>query len=313
MKRLLLLMLVICLSIIACRGQSAVTKLAKDYDKNNPLMFWYNLGKDHPQIKAMKQAIDARKPAMIMTAQEIGGFSIRNEARYAANQSERYQNVINNLYEITQIRNVYKGVEFFIVNKNENNACMFPDGTCIIYSGLIENTPIHEEIIAVVAHEIAHFVLRHTINDYWRTAKAVRRNQAWASVGTGLAVGAYAYSQMNAAQYGVAHSNQAQQQIYNNIVNNGIMIREEIGLRTDVYTRLRYMRETEEEADETAFWFFDFIWIDPIHFINLLKRWDSETPEYLRQSKKDKKYSNHPDIPTRIQKLERLRKKYHKE
>lgn len=311
MKRILLLVLVICASAIIY-GQGAVTKLAKDYDKNNPQMFWYNLGKDHPQIKAMKKAIAARKPAMIMTAQEIGGFSIRNEARYAANQSERYQNVINNLYQITQIRNVYKGVEFFIVNKDENNACMYPDGTCIIYSGLIENTPIHEEIIAVVAHEIAHYVLWHTINDCWRTAKAVRRNQAWASVGTGLAAGAYAYSQINAAQYGVAQSNQAQQQTYNNIANTGIRIREEIGLRTDVYTRLRYMRETEEEADEAAFWFLENIGIDPIHYINLLKRWDRETPEYLRQSKKDKKYSTHPDMPTRIQKIEKLRNKYHK-
>ena len=36
---------------------------------------------------------------------------------------------------------------------------MFPDGTCIINSGLMENTPVHEKIIAVVAHEIAHYVL----------------------------------------------------------------------------------------------------------------------------------------------------------
>ncbi len=64
---------------------------------------------------------------------------------------------------------------------------------------------------------------------------------------------------------------------------------------------------------ETAFWFLENIGIDPIHFINWLKRMDRETPDYLRKMKKDKKYSTHPDLPTRIKKIEKLREKYHKE
>ena len=308
MKKLLLLMLFVCVSIIVY-GQGTVTKLAKNYDSNNPSYFWYRLWEEHPQIKAMKQAIDARKPAMVIAANEIGTFSIRNEARKEASKSNKYVNIVERLYYITGIRERFGNVEFFIVNNNEENASMYPDGTCIVYSGLIDNSS-DEEIVAIIAHEIAHYVLSHSINDSWRTAKAVRRNQTWANIGTGLAMGVYAGSQIYSAQYGVSQSNAAQQQMYNNIAAAGERIRNEIGLSTNVYTRLRYMRETEEEADETAFWFLEKNGIDPQNLINVFKRLDRNTPAYLKKAKKTK-YSSHPDMTKRIQNIENLYKKYH--
>ena len=309
MKRILLTLaaVVICLNVTS---RDVVTKLAKNYEENKPELFWYKLGKEHPQIKAMKSAIEQNKPAMQIVTEALGDLSpIRIHTRKEALRG--YGDLILFLYNITGIRNVYSDVEFFVVKDSEMNAGMNPEGTCHINTGLIENASNTEEIVAVVAHEIAHYVLWHTINDCWRTAKAIRRNQTWAEIGTGLAIGLYGASQIYNAQYGVQQSNQAQQQTYNNLASVGIRIREEIGLRTDKITRLRYMRETEDEADETAFWFLEKNGIDPIHLISFFKKLDAQTPSYLKQQKKNEKYSDHSDMANRIKRLEVLYKKFH--
>lgn len=293
-------------------SRNDVTKLAQKYKANEPALFWYKLGTEHPEINAMKKAIDQKKPAMQVAVHEIGDLSsLRYKARREALAEPFYTSVIGQLYNITQIRNVYQKVEFYVISSPETNASMYPDGTCIIYSGLIDNAENMEEIVAVVAHEIAHFVLWHTINDMWRTAKAINRNRKWAEIGTVVAAGAYGASQIYSAQYGAQQSNAAQQQMYNNITSAGIRIREEVGLRTDVFTRLRYMRETESEADETAFWFLEKNGIDPIYLINFFKKLDAKTPSYFKQQKNNSKYSDHPDMSKRIETLEVMYKKYH--
>ena len=86
---------------------------------------------------------------------------------------------------------------------------------------MLENCKNTEEIVALLAHEIAHYILNHAVNDMWRTAKAVKRNKTWAEVGTVLAAGAYGASQIHSAQYGVQHSAEAQQQMYDNILSVG--------------------------------------------------------------------------------------------
>ena len=298
MRRFLLTLVavVLCLNVTS---RDDVTKLAKKIEENKPGMFWYKLGSEHPQIKAMNTAIDKNKPAMQIVAQTLGDLS---SLRYGAYENARqgYMDFINLMYKITGIREVYNKVEFFVFYDREMNACMYPEGTCIINTGLIENASNLEEVVGVLAHEIAHYVLWHTINDCWRTAKAIRRNQTWAEVGTGLAVSAYGFSQIYNAQNGATPNYEAQQQVYNNLLSAGLKIREGIGLRTDVFTRLRYMRETEDEADETAFWFLEKNGIDPIHLINIFKKIDAQTPSYLKQQKKSEKYSDHSDMSKRI-------------
>ena len=282
MKKILITLILLFIGLVG-NAQGVVTKLAGKIENNNPQSFWLKLGTEHPQMKAMRKAIKQDKPAMRIVYEGLGNLSpIRANAEIIASDNPNYLDVINFLYKITAIHDVYDNVEFFVVDDKEVNASMYPEGTCIINSGLIENSANVEEMVAVVAHEIAHFVLWHIVNDSWRTAKAIRRNQTWAEIGTGLAMGAYAASQINNAQNGVQQSTKSQQQMYNNIASAGIRIRDEIGLRTDIFTRLRYMRETESEADETAFWFLEKNGIDPINLINFLKRLDSNIPNNLK-------------------------------
>ncbi len=310
MRRFLFIFLFIatCLNAIS---RDDVTKLIQQYEVNQPAEFWSYLCAQHPQNKKMNKAMDEGKPAMRIVAQEMGDLSkLRIMARNLA--LPNYSSLISELYIITGINDAFKDVEFFVIANVEPNASMYPEGTCIIHNGLIENCKNTEEIVALLAHEIAHYILNHAVNDMWRTAKAVKRNKTWAEVGTVLAVGAYGASQIHSAQYGVQHSAEAQQQMYDNILSVGTSIRDEIGLRTDFFTRLRYMRETEAEADETAFWFLEKNGIDPIHLINLFKRLEERNPSNKNERKKTDKYSSHPDLAYRIETLELMYKKYHK-
>ena len=186
MKRAFLLFL-IASTCVTSYGQGAVTKLANKYEVNQPSGFWYKLGSEHPQNKAMQKAIKAKKPAMQIVAQGLGDLSsLRPMAEREAIRSEKYNELLRLIEEVTQVRNSYKKVGFFIIRDNEANACMSPEGTCNINTGLIENAKNTDEIIGVIAHEIAHYVLQHTLNDFWRTAKAVRRNQTWATLNSTL-------------------------------------------------------------------------------------------------------------------------------
>ena len=310
MRRFLFLFVFIatCLNAIS---RDVVTKLVQQYEVNQPAKFWSALSDQHPQKKEMLRALDERKPAMRRVSHEIGDLS--NLRILAKNEAlPYYSSLISELYKITGVQDAFKKVELFVISDPEPNAGMYPEGTCIINTGLIDKSENMEEIVAVVAHEIAHYALSHAINDMWRTAKAVNRNKKWADLGTVLAVGAYGASQIHSAQYGVQHSAEAQQQMYGNIISAGASIRDQIGLRTDVFTRLRYMRETEAEADETAFWFLEKNSIDPIHLINFLRRLEEENPSDIKERKKNAKFSNHPDMVNRIETLELMYKKYHK-
>ena len=77
----------------------------------------------------------------------------------------------------------------------------------------------------------------------------------------------------------------------------------------DVKQTYMYKIQTEEEADEVAFWFMEKNGIDPIHFINLLKRMESSEPVLSRAHGK---VSNHQDMSKRIKSLEYLYKFKHK-
>lgn len=311
MKRFIFLLLVlVSLSAQAQYEKLTVTSIVQNYPENNAAYFWQQLNKDHPQMKAMRKAIKKKKAAMITAQKEIGSLSLMKAfvRNVATINSDTADVVIN---ELTGIKDVFPDVSFFVVSDEEANASMYPNGTCVINSGIFDIADNQQEIVGVLAHEIAHYVLCHSLNDNWRTAKAVRRNQMWAEIGTGLAMATYAGSQMHNAQYGVQHSDAAQQQMYNNLANAGQGIRADVTARTNVFTRLRYMRDTEEEADEVAFWFLEKTNQDPMNYINMLRKMDAAVPAELKKVKVKTKYSSHPDTPKRIEKLEKLYKKYH--
>ena len=151
--------------------------------------------------------------------------------------------------------------------------------------------------------------MQHRVRDTWKTIKAAKRNQIWAQIGTGIAMGAYAGSQIYAAQNGVAQSNQAQQQMYNNITKAGVQAMYDGLWYAENRQKFGYERDSEAESDIIAFWFMEKNGVDPIHLINLFKKFETDSPELTREQRKT---LNHPEWSKRVKVLEKLYKKHHK-
>ncbi len=70
---------------------------------------------------------------------------------------------------------------FYVVNTAEVNAFAVPGGHVYLFRGLIERTENLSELAGVVAHEVAHVVERHGI-EQWRRAQQAQMGLALASI-----------------------------------------------------------------------------------------------------------------------------------
>jgi beta-barrel assembly-enhancing protease len=61
-------------------------------------------------------------------------------------------------------------LEFHLVDKPDINAFAAPGGVVVVYSGLIDKSASAEELAGVLAHEIAHVELRHSLRQLVKSA-----------------------------------------------------------------------------------------------------------------------------------------------
>jgi beta-barrel assembly-enhancing protease len=74
------------------------------------------------------------------------------------------------------------------------DAYIFSNGTMFLTTGLISTISTEDELISVMSHEIAHFVLDHSIMNITKAIERQRRAEFWAAVATGLAAAADVYT-----------------------------------------------------------------------------------------------------------------------
>lgn len=87
-------------------------------------------------------------------------------------------------------------VNIIIQDSPELNAATYPNGTIIINTGLLAALHTEDELVAVLAHEIAHFVLDHSvqnINAQIEQQKRAAAAAAFATVLAGIAEAGMAY------------------------------------------------------------------------------------------------------------------------
>ncbi len=312
MKQLLLLLLVTLSGPVFAQYSdeiSTIEKLVRDVPNNDPKAFWMAL-KNHPQLNEAKKAISKKKKSMVETLNSMPDVSnVRNVVRKLAIYTEETRALIDRMDDITKLESTFPRIKMYVVPDNTPNARMALEGTCMINSYWLNPDVKTEELVGVCCHEAAHYLLMHQVRDLWKKIKAAKRNAFWAELGTGLAAGAYAYSQINAAQNGVAQSYQAQQQMYNNIAQAGVNAYNEGQWYAENRQKWLYMRQTETEADVVAFWFMEKNGIDPIHLINAFKKMEPYEPVLTKEQKKE---LDHPELSKRIRLLEKLYRKYHK-
>ena len=287
-----------------------IEKIVKNVPDNDPVGFWKALKSNHPQNEEMRNALKNNKKSLIDALSSLPSIKgIRNYVENKSITNNKANGLIKILEDVTKIGDAYPDVKLFVVNDDSPNAGMYPDGTCEINSYWLSNNACMEELVAISCHEIGHFIMQHRIRDTWKTVKAANRNQIWAQIGTGIAMGAYAGSQIYAAQNGVAQSNQAQQQMYGNIVKAGVQASYEGLWYAENRQKFGYERESEAESDIIAFWFMEKNGIDPIYIIKLYKKFEEDSPKY---TKEQRKILSHPEWIKRVKVLEKLYKKHHK-
>lgn len=74
-----------------------------------------------------------------------------------------------------------------IIQQNPSiNACCYPNGTIVLNTGLLAALHSEDELVAILSHEIAHFVLDHSVQNVIQAQKRQQRAEFWAALATGL-------------------------------------------------------------------------------------------------------------------------------
>ena len=76
-----------------------------------------------------------------------------------------------------------------LLNRNtETNAYCYPNGTIVINLGLLSVLHSEDELVAILSHEIAHYLLDHHIQNINAEIERLQRATFWANFATGLAL-----------------------------------------------------------------------------------------------------------------------------
>lgn len=84
-----------------------------------------------------------------------------------------------------------------IIKDPEPNAFALPNGCILLSTGLLSTIQSEDELIGILAHEVAHFVLDHHILNFNKETDRKKRAEFWASFATVISAGADAYLSIN--------------------------------------------------------------------------------------------------------------------
>ena len=132
-------------------------------------------------------------------------------------------------------------IRIVIVNDPSMNAAVFPNGTMIVNTGLLSLVHTEDELVASLAHEIAHFVANHSLVNYRRMEKAQARAEFWAGLGVVLAAAASAATVSSGYYYNTS-----------NYVYSAAILSAAAAASVMKKIGMEFSKEQEEEADKMA-------------------------------------------------------------
>ena len=297
MKKVLaisLLMFVLTAASIAAFGQDVKKKIIKradvlqylpDTSDGNPETFWKALLETENPITETFDKIYKRDRGIGAKAREKIDEAILLHVHHYAD-SIKYDPVLDSIAENILVGRSGK-VHIFGFDKLTTNAFAAPNGNVVIYKGLQNYFGRYKEdlMTAVIAHEVAHVLLRHSLIQEYMQRKKERNNMIMASVAVGLQAFA---DGMNSAYTGKTVNNTAYYtSIFNSAQHDSFMY------------QFKYSREVELQADIVAFRLLDWIGIGGERMKEAL-RLLADPFEYYS------KLDDHYTIPQRIAVLEQL-------
>ena len=130
-------------------------------------------------------------------------YSLRNEMEEEAleyiSKQKAYNLVLNDPYLENYIYSLVSkiapvdivdgrpgNINILIVDNPTLNAGMYSNGTMIINTGLLAALHTEDELVAILSHEIAHFVLDHSVQNVNKATARKKRAEFWAAFATGV-------------------------------------------------------------------------------------------------------------------------------
>ncbi|MCL6460277.1 MAG: M48 family metallopeptidase [Flavobacterium micromati] len=90
------------------------------------------------------------------------GNTFLNENMLFADKDVSKTKTLNAFAKELQLNNT-KPLQFIFVNDNMTNAFALPDGTIIVYAGIVDRMENYDELVALLGHESAHVNNRHSM------------------------------------------------------------------------------------------------------------------------------------------------------
>jgi Zn-dependent protease with chaperone function len=141
------------------------------------------------------------------------------------------------------------------------NAFIFPNGTMFVTTGLLSTINSEDELIGVLAHEIAHFVLDHSVLNINKAIQRKKNAEFWASFATVAAAATEGYLMSKNVFYRSG-----------DLTNSMAVISRSIASSIEERMGLKYSREQEMEADECAVELMKFISVNPLALSSALQK-----------------------------------------
>lgn len=187
--------------------------------------------------------------------------------------------------------------ELRVFNAQDPNAFATPWGQIYLTDALVYKYHFNKELLlAVCAHEAAHYICQHAITHSWAQAKKERNNEIWAGVAVGVNSAAHATSSIYASSSGVKYDDEYWEDVTE--INNSLI---DAFQENTYYYQFKYSRRQEIEADILAYRFCEYIGIGGYAYIMAL--------ELLGDNTNSTATSDHPSNALRIGILKNIYKK----
>ena len=201
---------------------------------------------------------------------------------------EYLQSLLPSIHPVTLTDNRPGNLSIKVVIDNYPNAFCLPNGTIMISTGMLSLIDSEPELIAVIAHEVAHFVLDHYVDNILADIKRKKRAEFWAGFATAMAAAGDAYL----ATQNPDHS-------FGDITASTAIISYSLAYSIVNRLGLKYSRAQEIEADKVAVLVLEHLNISPNALATVfekLKNYSISIGDYSAFSST----GTHPSLQSRI-------------
>lgn len=182
------------------------------------------------------------------------------------------------------------------------NAYTTPHGYILLSADLFEWLD-ESELTGILAHEMAHFMLKHSEIHEYKSRRQKRRNNIIAGITSAMVAAANMYADITYAEAGVQTDYSASEYTAGTVEN----LFE--GARQDALTYyFKYARSQEIEADIIAMRFLEFQNLDPRAYISALEKMKAYLIKHGYDTSRTDDTDDHPSLDFRIALLRALPK-----